>query len=163
MSNITPLYGETYIGYLLELKLVNRTRYFFQNYSPFNSVTFRNQLYDFVPFEVTSYSESLEIDSESMDIRILNSPTVRNFISNSNDLRRTTVILKTVFPDDETYDISIQRTTVSTYSLSKDVLEISCTSPLTAVNGSIPSKVIEPNSFPQLPYFNLPANNNIIR
>ena len=163
MSEITQLYGETFIGHLLELKLTNGGRAYYQNYVPFENVTFQNRVYEFVPFEVVSFSQSLEVDSEQLELRIVNSETIRNFLRDVGDIRRSTLILKTVFPDNEAYKIDVQRTTISSYSLSKGAISFQCSSPLTAINGIIPSRVFEPSTFPQLPFFNIQTNNNVIR
>ena len=162
-SSRTHLQGETFCGHLIELKLTNGTRAYYQNYAPFENVTFQNREYQFVPFEVVSFSQSLEVDSEQLEIRIVNSELIRAFLRDVGDIRRSTLILKTVFPDNELYKIDVQRTTVASYSLSKGAINFQCSSPLTAVNGLIPSRVFEPNTFPQLPFFNIQTRNNVIR
>jgi hypothetical protein len=163
MAQITQLYGETYIGHLLELKLRTGVKANYQNYAPYETVSFQNKQYNFIPFEVVSYSQSLEVDSEQLEIRIVNSEVIRTFLRDAGDVRRSTLILKTVFPDDESYKIDVQRTTVSSYSTSKGVIIFQCSSPLTAINGQIPARVFDPNTFPQLPFFNIQVKNNVIR
>ena len=113
-------------------------------------------------FEVINNSEQLELNSESIEIQIANTPTIRNLIMSVGDIRRSTVVVRTIFPDNLNARVEEERTQINSLTFNKGVIVLDCNSPLTAINGLIPSRVFEPKNFPALPFFNSPnINRNI--
>lgn len=157
MPSITHLYGETFSGHLLDIKTPSKKLYYFQNYSPGNTLTIDGKNYQWLPFNVANFSESLDINSEAFDIQVVNTPTVGQFFQLEGDIRKSIVVLRTVFPNDPGATPDIERSQVSSYTFTKAMVQISCASPIMAINNSVPTRVFDPKTFPVLPHYNKPA------
>lgn len=157
MADITHLYGECYMGHLIELKTPKNNRYYFQNFSPGDNYIFDGVTYQWLPFQVTNFNEQLELNSESLEINVVNTEVIRNFFNVEGDIRKSLLILKTVFPDAPNAPLDVERTQISNYNLSKAMIQIACASPVLALNNRIPTEVFDPVRFPALPFVNKPA------
>lgn len=151
--------SEHFFGKLISIITPARERHYFQNFRPGESFEFRNNDYIFLPFDVPSTSESLEIDSFSASIRLASTQFIRNLLFQEVDLRKSIVKIYTVFPNNIGAEYKEETTQISSYSQVEGVIEISCLSPLSAVDGEIPSKRFDPSSFPHLPLINNPNLN----
>ena len=157
MSSISHLYGEVYCGNLLEIKTPNNNRYYFQNFLPQQNFENNNNTYEWLPFQISNYNEQLDLNSETLDINIINTPAFREFFETEGDLRTSLIIVTTLFPDEPHAPVDIERTQISSYSLTKSLIQVSCAAPVLAFNNRIPTEVFDVVRFPQLPYFNKPG------
>ena len=153
MSSLAPhLNPQHFYGRLIFLNLPNNEVYRFQNFQVGN-YSFEGLNYTYLPFVLTSFVEDLEISSTSMSLKLANTETLRAILK-EKELRGSLLRVYTVFPEDEDAIYETQNTRISSYVLQKGAVAFSCRSPVDAVFNQIPSKVFEPDIFPELPYVN---------
>jgi hypothetical protein len=143
---------EHFYGRLVYLKTKEGTEYYFQNFqtAPYS---FEGENYLYLPFSMLSSKEDLEISSSSVEIMLANTETLRNLLRET-DIRGCKLRVYTIFPEEEGAIYETQNTRISSYSFQKGVVNVSCRSPVDAISNQIPSKVFDPEVFPELPYVN---------
>ena len=153
MSSLAPhLNPQHFYGRLIFLKLPTNEVYRFQNFqiAPYS---FEGSDYIYLPFVLTTFVEDLEISSTSMSLKLANTEALRAILK-EKELRGSLMKVYTVFPEDEDAIYETQNTRISSYVLQKGAVVFTCRSPVDAVFNQIPSKVFEPDIFPELPYVN---------
>ena len=150
------LESELYYGHCLHIRTPNKSNYYLQNFQ-IGDFLFLNNNWVFLPFEAENISNNLDLSNVSASIRVVNNTFIKTLIQ--TEIRNSRVTLYTVFPEDLVFNSF--NGVISGYTIDKQVISVSISSPLDAISGVIPSTDFNPKDFPVLSYLKLDRQGKI--
>lgn len=140
-----------FTGVLFDLKLANGNRYRFQNFDASGAIAWEGKTYDYLPIGYAGAPRSLQLDNSSITAVLPNAALLRNFVRGNDGLRKASVTITRIFPDEPNTQPYLDRLQVQSSSFQYPKLEIKLRSPFSTIEGKIPSIYFDSKRFPELP------------
>jgi hypothetical protein len=136
---------------ILKIEIPGGTTLRYQSYKLIDYL-FNGELYSWLGFSVTSYSESdLNLSSTDTTIAIRNTPTLQNLIRKFDSLKRSIVTIFLV--DAETNVAVAQRLIVSFSTIDQGQIVFTLRSATGALAGDVVTAKLDVSTFPEIPYY----------
>jgi hypothetical protein len=148
--NDEVFYGKAvYLG----LSKIGGTDLYYQNFQA-NPYSYGGNDYNFLEFNLQLSARNSDLASTETSLILPRVETLLTAIRSLGGLRKAPVIAYTVFP----YDDVVYREvfTVNSTNSTPSVIQVSLSSPLTSVFGSVPSIYYDSTRVPELPLVNNP-------